>query len=117
MPDGYGSNISRCVDMKSARLFGLKSHDCHIIMEVLLPSIVCMLPEYISNPLIELSIFFKDLCSSKLSEDALQRYEDNVPIILYKLEKIFPPNFFDSMEHLLVHLHYEASVGRPVQYR
>ncbi|KAI0516679.1 hypothetical protein KFK09_009356 [Dendrobium nobile] len=117
MPDGYGSNISRCVDLKSARLFGLKSHDCHIIMEVLLPIIVSMLPDYISNPLIELSIFFKDLCSSKLSENALRRYEDNIPIILCKLEKIFPPGFFDSMEHLPVHLPYEARVGGPVQYR
>ncbi|KAI0504324.1 hypothetical protein KFK09_015276 [Dendrobium nobile] len=117
MPDGYGSNISRCVDLKSARLFGLKSHDCHIIMEVLLPIIVSMLPDYISNPLIELSIFFKDLCSSKLSENALRRYEDNIPIILCKLEKIFPPGFFYSMEHLPVHLPYEARVGGPVQYR
>ncbi|PKU80513.1 hypothetical protein MA16_Dca027217 [Dendrobium catenatum] len=94
MPDGYGSNISQCVDMKSTRLFGLKSHDCHIIMEVLLPIIIHMLPDYISNPLTELSIFFKDLCSSKLSEDALRRYEDNITIILCKLEKIFPLSFF-----------------------
>ncbi|KAL0373579.1 UNVERIFIED_CONTAM: hypothetical protein Sradi_3273600 [Sesamum radiatum] len=33
------------------------------------------------------------------------------------VEKIFPPAFFDSMEHLLVHLPYEARVGGPVQYR
>ncbi|PKU61360.1 hypothetical protein MA16_Dca017792 [Dendrobium catenatum] len=94
MPDGYGSNISRCVDLKSTRLFRLKSHDCHIIMEVLFPIIVCMLPDYISNLLTELSIFFKDLCSSKLSEIALRRYEDNIPIILCKLEKIFPSQVF-----------------------
>ena len=34
-----------------------------------------------------------------------------------KLEKIFPPSFFDSMEHLLIHLAYEARVWEPVQYR
>ncbi|PKU85131.1 hypothetical protein MA16_Dca021876 [Dendrobium catenatum] len=117
MPDGYGSNISRCIDMKYARLYGLKSHDYNIIMEVLLPIIVCMLSNYISNPLTELSIFFKDLCSSKISEDALRRYKDNITIILCKLEKIFPPGFFDSMEHLPVHLPYEARIGGPVQYR
>ncbi|KAL0402326.1 UNVERIFIED_CONTAM: hypothetical protein Slati_4262500 [Sesamum latifolium] len=27
------------------------------------------------------------------------------------LEKIFPPSFFDSIEHLIVHLPYEARVG------
>ncbi|XP_019237604.1 PREDICTED: uncharacterized protein LOC109217792 [Nicotiana attenuata] len=33
MPDGYGSNLSRCVDMKEGKLASMKSHDCHIFME------------------------------------------------------------------------------------
>ena len=43
--------------------------------------------------------------------------EKNIPIILCKLEQIFPPSFFDSMEHLPIHLPYEARVGGPMQYR
>ena len=43
--------------------------------------------------------------------------ENNIPVLLCKLEQIFPPSFFDSMEHLPVHLPYEARVGGPVQYR
>ena len=31
-PDGYVSNMSRCVDMKKLKLFGMKSHDCHVFM-------------------------------------------------------------------------------------
>lgn len=30
------------------------------------------------------------------------------------LEKIFPPYFFDIMEHLLVHIPYEAFIRGPV---
>lgn len=33
LPDGYASNLARCVDMKDAQLFGIKSHDCHIFMQ------------------------------------------------------------------------------------
>jgi len=33
------------------------------------------------------------------------------------LKKIFPPGFFNSMPHLLIHLLYKAKVGGPVQYR
>ena len=33
------------------------------------------------------------------------------------LEKIFPPGFFLSMQHLIVHLPYEARMGGPVQNR
>ena len=33
------------------------------------------------------------------------------------LEKIFPPGFFLSMQHLIVHLPYEARMGGPMQNR
>lgn len=38
-------------------------------------------------------------------------------LILCKLEKIFPPAFFDVMVHLAVHLPREAMLAGPVQYR
>ena len=37
MLDGYASNISRCVNLKDRKISGLKSHDCHILIEDLLP--------------------------------------------------------------------------------
>ena len=36
-PDGYSSNLGRCVDFNKLRMFGMKSHDCHIFMQRLLP--------------------------------------------------------------------------------
>ena len=35
----------------------------------------------------------------------------------YKLEIIFSPSFFDPMEHLPIHLVYEAKVKEPMQYK
>ena len=43
--------------------------------------------------------------------------EKVAPVLLCKLEKIFPPGFFLSMQHLIVHLPYEARMGGPVQGR
>ena len=43
--------------------------------------------------------------------------ENDIVLTVYKLERIFLPSFFDSMEHLLIHLPYEARVGGPVQFR
>ncbi|PKU84418.1 hypothetical protein MA16_Dca002931 [Dendrobium catenatum] len=34
--DGYSSNLSRCVDVRTGRLFGMKSHDCNIFMQCLI---------------------------------------------------------------------------------
>ncbi|PKU71721.1 hypothetical protein MA16_Dca022213 [Dendrobium catenatum] len=63
--DGYSSNLSRCVDVRTGRLFGMKCHDCNIFMQCLLPTAFSYLYDQILKPLIKLSIFFKDLCSSK----------------------------------------------------
>jgi hypothetical protein len=38
-------------------------------------------------------------------------------VILCQMEKNFPPRFFNPMQHLLIHLPYEAKVGGHVQYR
>jgi hypothetical protein len=33
------------------------------------------------------------------------------PVLLCKLEKIFPPDFFNPMQHLILRLPYEARMG------
>jgi hypothetical protein len=38
-------------------------------------------------------------------------------VLICKLEKIFLPGWFNLMQHLLVHIPYEAKVGNPMQYR
>jgi len=43
--------------------------------------------------------------------------QENIPIILCKLERIFSPDFVDSMEHLVIHLSIEVLLGGPVHYR
>jgi hypothetical protein len=39
--------------------------------------------------------------------------EKMAPVLLCKLEKIFPPGFFLAMQHLILHLLYEAQMGGP----
>ena len=76
-----------------------------------------LLPKGIWDALTEISHFFRDIGSSKLNVDHIERLEMNIVETICKLEMIFPPLFFDSMEHLLVHLPFEVKVGGPVQYR
>jgi hypothetical protein len=33
------------------------------------------------------------------------------------MEKVFPPGWFNVMQHLLVHLPWKAKVGGPIQFR
>ncbi|XP_073117096.1 uncharacterized protein [Elaeis guineensis] len=76
-----------------------------------------LLPKFVCEPLIELSNFFRNLCSKSLKVQDLKQLEDDIVMTLCKLETIFPPAFFDIMIHLPIHLASEAKIGGPVQYR
>jgi len=115
MSDGYSSNLARCANVDKGTMHGMKIHDCHVFMECLLSIAFSSLLPHDLNSLIEINHFFKDLCSTTLMENDLSRMEQNIPLILCKLERIFPPGFFYSMEHLPIHLAYEARLGGPVQ--
>jgi hypothetical protein len=47
----------------------------------------------------------------------MEKLEKEISVLICKLEKIFPPGWFNLMQHLLVHILYEAKVGGPMQYR
>ncbi|KAL0387517.1 UNVERIFIED_CONTAM: hypothetical protein Sradi_2633500 [Sesamum radiatum] len=93
------------------KFYRMKSHDCHVFMQRLLPNALQdVFPKSIWEALTELNIFFRDICSTVLRVEYMEQLENNIVGILYKLEKIFPPGFFDSMEHLPIHLAYEAKI-------
>ena len=117
MPNDYASKLGRCVNVAQRKFFCMKSYDRHIFIECLLPVALRELPNHVWRPLTELSEYFRDLYSFTLKVNDLLMIEKNILIILCKLERNFPPEFFDSMGHLLVHLAYEARVCGPVQYR
>ena len=71
------------------------------------------IPKHLWLVLAELSYFFRQLCAKELSRTVVANLEKVAPELLCKLEKIFPPGFFLSMQHLIVHLPYEARMGGP----
>jgi hypothetical protein len=61
--------------------------------------------------LAKLSYFFHRLCAKELSKSVIEELEKIAPELVCELEKIFPPGFFLSMQHLIVHLLNEAKLG------
>lgn len=87
-------------------------------MQQLLPmALHGSLPKKIVKHLIELSAFCRGICSKTLTEEDLARHEAEIPIILCKLEQIFPPSFFTIMVHVVIHLVCECRFGELVHYR
>jgi len=67
--------------------------------------------------LAELSYFFRQLCATEISRTVVQEMKKLAPVLLCKLEKIFPPGFINPMQHMILHLPYEAKMGGPAQNR
>ncbi|CAN6720291.1 unnamed protein product [Malus baccata var. baccata] len=118
IPDGYLSNLSRCVHVNEKKIHGLKSHDCHVLMQQLLPlAIRPVLPKVVTMVLLELSAIFRQLCSKKESKEGFKELSSRIALTLCQLEKIFPPAFFDILVHLPVHLADEAALAGSVPHR
>jgi hypothetical protein len=117
-PDGYAANIRSGVNLLQKKIFGFKSHDFHIFIELVLPiAFQGFLPKGIWTSLAELSYFHRQLCAKQISKESILSLKENIAVLICKLEKIFPLGFFDPMQHLIIHLADEAFLGGPVQYR
>ena len=105
VPQGYSLNIKSLVSINELKLVGLKSHDCHVLMQQLLPvAIHGILPEKVRLAITRLCFFFNAICSKVIDPKQLDNLENEASIILCELEMYFPLSFFDIMIHLIVHL-------------
>ncbi|XP_027364391.1 uncharacterized protein LOC113871494 [Abrus precatorius] len=103
VPYGYSSNVKSLVSMKDLKLVGLKSYDCHVLMQQFLPiAIRDVLPKNVSKV---------------INPQKLDDLENEAVLILCQLEMYFPPSFFDIMVHLIIHLVREVRLCGPVFLR
>ena len=117
-PDGFASNLSRCIKGEELQLSTMKSHDFYIFIQRVLPlTIRGSLTKEVRQLLYELSAFVQTLCSRTACIDILEKEEMKIALLLCKLERIFPPSFFDIMIHLMIYFPYEVRIGGPPQFR
>ncbi|CAN6997584.1 unnamed protein product, partial [Brassica rapa subsp. trilocularis] len=87
-------------------------------MQRLLPiAFAELLDKSVHEALAGVSSFFRDISARTLHKDGVAMLHRNISMVLCNLEKIFPPSFFNVMEHLPIHLPHEAQLGGPVQFR
>ena len=116
--DRYSSITSKCVNSKDVRLDGLTTHDYHVLMQELIPIVICrVLLKNMRMAFIHLCNFYRDICTKKLFKKDMKKIKARVVTILCDLEKIFSPSFFIVMMHLTMHLTREVTLGGLVFYR
>ncbi|CAM8900075.1 unnamed protein product [Rhodiola kirilowii] len=118
VPYGFSSNIASLVSMKDLRLNGLKSHDCHTLMQQLLPiAIRGIMSPKVRTAIQRLCVIFSSLCAKVIDISELDGLQEQIVVTLCQLEMFFPPSFFDIMVHLTVHLVREVRILGPVHMR
>jgi hypothetical protein len=117
-PASYASDIRHNVHVNERKLFGLKSHECHIVLQHLLSlAMRKVLPEVVSVAVIRVSHFFKKICAPIFCKSDMDSLEAKIAENLSLLKTIFLPSFFDIMVHLMVHLPAQARLVGPVHFR
>ena len=115
VPQGYSSNIKSLVSINDLKLVGLKSHDCHVLMQQLLPvAIQGILPDKVRVAITRLCFVFNAICSIVVDPRRLDELENEVAIVICQIEMYFPPSFFDIMVYLIVHQVREIRLYGPV---
>ncbi|RVW72736.1 hypothetical protein CK203_057292 [Vitis vinifera] len=77
VPYGYCSNLQNLVSMEDLKLYALKSHDYHTLMQQLLPvSLRSILPKHVRNAICRLSSFFNALCSKVVDVPTLDELQN-----------------------------------------
>ena len=118
VPEGYSSNLRSKVNMQELKLQNMKSHDCHVLMQQILPvALRGNLQKEVGIAITKLCYFFNKLCSKVVDPSILDDLQMHIVETLCSLEMYFPPSFFDVMVHLVVHLVREVKICGPVFLR
>ncbi|XP_074341881.1 uncharacterized protein LOC141679277 [Apium graveolens] len=85
-PYEHSSNIRNCVSMADLKIFGMKSHDCHVLLQQLLPvAIRSVLPKNVRFSIIRLCFFFNTLCNKIVDVSKLDKLQADVVLTLLHL--------------------------------
>ncbi|CAM8931677.1 unnamed protein product [Rhodiola kirilowii] len=95
VPYGFSSNIISLVSMKDLRLNGLKSHDCHTLMQQLLPiAIGGIMSPKVRIAVQRLCVIFSSLCSKVIDTSELDGLQEQIVVTLCQLEIFFSSQLF-----------------------
>jgi hypothetical protein len=117
---GYGANLQKAFgrddDHKWPRY--LKTHDYHRLLQHIFPvAIIGLASAEVQDAIWSLGILLRWVCSKEIFVEEIPRMKVIAAKVVCKLERAFPPSFFDCQVHLLVHLVDEIAIAGLVHCR
>jgi hypothetical protein len=96
VPTGFSTNIKNLVPMSELKVSGYNTHDCLTMLSLLLAITI----RAVNRPYLKMVITFMCHFLNAISKKII----DVVELDEICKEMCFPPSFFDTMEHYMIHL-------------
>jgi hypothetical protein len=105
VPTGFSTNITNLVSMSELKMSGYNTHDCHTILLLFLAIAI----RAVNHPYLKMVItcmchFFNSISKKVIDVSELDELRKEIRVTMCQLEMCFPPSFFDTMEHYMIHL-------------
>jgi hypothetical protein len=101
--------------MSELRMSGYNTHDCHTMLSLFLSIAI----RAINHPYVKMVItcmchFFNAISKNVIDPIELDELHKEMRVTMCHLEMCFPPSFFDTMEHYMIHLADQIFVLGPM---
>jgi hypothetical protein len=105
VPTGFSTNIKNLVSMSELKVSGYNTHVCLTMLSLLLSIAI----RAVNHPYLKMVITFMCHFLNAISKKVIDVVEldeicKQMRVTMCQLEMCFPPSFFDTMEHYMIHL-------------
>jgi hypothetical protein len=105
VPIGFSTNIKNLVSISELKMSDYNTHDCHTMLSLFLP----IANRAVNHPYLKMVItrmchFFNAISKKVIDISELVKLRKEIRVTTCQLEMCFPPSFFDTMEHYMIHL-------------
>jgi hypothetical protein len=105
VPIGFSTNIKNLVSMSKLKVSGYNTHYCLTMLSLLLViAIRAVNHTYLKMVITHLCHFFNAISKKVIDVVELNEIRTEMRVTMCQLEMCFPPSFFDTMEHYMIHL-------------
>ena len=117
-PSGHCGNFEKLVSVEKGKMQFMKSHDWHVLIQEVLPAAIRgSLAEGPRNAVIRLGHCFKRFCDKVIDRRDIADLTNYVAETASLLEIHFPPGYWNTMPHLILHIPRELYWCGPVHVR
>jgi hypothetical protein len=114
VPIGFSTNIKNLVSMTELKVSGYNTHDCYTMLSLFLTiAIKAVNHPYLKMVITRMCHFFNAISKKLINIVELDEIHKEMRVTMCQLEMCFPPSFFDTMEHYMIHLADQVFVLGP----